>query len=91
MPRIIELTDSKAFRIAGMTAGGEKYVRIQQMYKKKGQEEWQFGYQGVSLPKEQLDDFLKALKFYATSEKAKFPVVEDRKTKSTETKKRKAK
>lgn len=79
MPRTIELTPAKAIRISGLTASGQRFIRIQQMYRKKGQEEWQFGYQGISLPlddAEGLDGIKKALKFYISSDKAKFPVID---------------
>ena len=75
MAKIIKLTETKAYRVEGVSIKGANYVSIRQLYKtKKKPEEWSIGYQGVTIPADASDRLIKAVK--AITAEGKFKILE---------------
>jgi hypothetical protein len=83
MARLIKASDSKAFRVEAVEINGNKQISIRQMYRKKGQEEWQHAKQGVNLDLEGevAVRVARAVRLYATDDATEFKevVIERRK------------
>lgn len=75
MAKTIEITPSKAVRVEGINVEGRLMVSLRQMYKRKGDEDWRPGRNGLSVEIENADILCAAIKSQASKDPAKFKVI----------------
>jgi hypothetical protein len=74
--KTIEISDTKAIRVEAVEIKGEKYVSIRQMYRRKGETEWNHAKQGINIPLDGAAGVLKYATKFATSDSTTFSKVE---------------
>ena len=69
--KTIEITATKAIRVEGIIVKGAKMVNLRQMYKRKTDEEWQYGRSTISIDVDSIKAVRKALRLCAEGDKFK--------------------
>ncbi len=74
--KTFEITASKAISVEAVEINGARGISVRQMYKKKGQEEWQMARQGIILPLDFAVEIAKRISKFASSEGTTFKSLE---------------
>ena len=74
--KTFELTDTKAIRVEAIEINGANFISLRQMYRTKGQPEWQHAKQGINLPAGDAERIAKMILKFDTSGSTKFKHLE---------------
>lgn len=72
---IIELTATKALSIESIKIGDTNYVSLRQMWKKKGEEEWKPGRQGLTIAQSDVKKVVKKIKVVGERDDKRFKTI----------------
>ena len=77
--KTFELTASKAVRVQAVKLSGKEYVSLRQLYKTKKDTDWQFGKQGITIPRENAELIAARIAKFASSDETVFEAIGDEK------------